>query len=161
MSDKRKLQVASYSLKQGTATSYYLEDSNAVWPLPRRLSISSNDMTHVVRAGRMNYRKSVGQLIGGFTREETSPLKAYKPFKLRTQLWEVDEHPGLAYGTTGITNLQGKISDTGDLVLLYNVDERTIKIYFVEGAGTPDGLAEVLKLIDEGKRTSQPTPLRI
>jgi len=46
-------------------------------------------------------------------------------------------------------------------VLLYNVDERTIKIYFVEGAGTPDGLAEVLKLIDEGKRTSQPTPLRI
>jgi hypothetical protein len=128
-------QDAVYNLKEGTQSSYYHTSGARI--LPKRLSISrESEMTKVAKAGRNLLHPVIGQLIGRFTREETSPLKRYKPFFCRTQIWQVPEYPlFIGYGSIGISNNEGKInraSDTGDLVVLTASDRdwRTLRIYY-------------------------------
>ena len=145
----KSMKVAIYARKEDTATSYYWQSGSGI--LPNRLSISKNQMSSVQRKGRNMLHPVSGQLLGTFRVAEESPLKQHKPFKLRTQLWQVPLHPSfIGYGTIGITNEEGKITDTGDLVMLFSHDEwETIYIYYFAGMGNPNDLPQVEKFLAE------------
>jgi len=129
---------AVYKLKEGTQGSYYYSSGARI--LPNRVSISrEREITKVARTGRNLLHPIIGQLIGRFTKEETSPLKRYRPFFCRTQLWQIPEYPFfIGYGSIGISNNEGKInraSDTGDLVVLTTAERNwdTLRIYYFPG----------------------------
>ena len=147
----QSMQVALYKFKEGTACSYYRQLGSRI--LPNRLSISKgNNITSVQLKGRNLQHTSVGQLLGKFTKVEESPLKQYKPYSLRTQLWQVPAHPEfIGYGTLGITGVSGRVEgDTGDLVVLHTSDEwESITIYYFAGMGSLDGLQQAVQFLGE------------
>lgn len=146
----QSMQVAVYTHKEGTKTSYYCTSGAKI--LPNRLSISRNtEITSVQRKGRNLLHPISGQLLGKFRVDEESPLKQHKPFRVRTQLWQVPLHPSfIGYGTIGISDAEGKITDTGDLVMLFSHDEwKTIDIYYFAGMGNPNDLPQVEKFLAE------------
>ena len=125
---------ACYQRKPGTTSSYYFESGSRI--LPNRLSISRDELTMVRKKGRNLLHPVIGQLIGQFTKNEESPLKANFPYVVRTQIWHIPEYPlFIGYGSIGISNEEGKIergSDTGDLVILESEDQdwERIQIFF-------------------------------
>ncbi len=136
---EKVIQEAVYQKKEGTAGSYYRASGASI--LPKRLSISfDKEMAQTARKGRNLQHKVVGQLLGSFTKPEQSPLKQFKPYIVRTNIYQDNDFPILkGYGTLGISNQTGKIdqqSDKGDLVLLYcpegNKDEVRL-FYFAKG----------------------------
>lgn len=141
------LQEAIYQRKEGTESSFYWQEGSRI--LPNRASISKIvDITKVSRKGRMLLHPSIGQLISRFTKGEESPLKMYKPYNLRTQIWKHEGYPQfIGWGTIGISNSTGGIVDTNDLIILYTEDEdwRTIRIFFFRGMGNPDLLEEAMR----------------
>jgi hypothetical protein len=143
------LQQATYKLKEGTKSSYYWQSGTRI--LPDRLSISKeSEMTKVARKGRNLLHSLAGQMVGTFKMNEESPLKQFKPFTCRTQIWAVDEYPlFIGYGTTGITNEEGGVTDTGDLVVFYSTDNwSTIQISFFRGLGNPDYLLDCMEYLN-------------
>ena len=114
------MQEAWYQRKAGTLSSYYHNAGCRI--LPNRLSISRDEFTMVRRKGRKLIHPVIGQLLGRFTKNEESPLKANSPFMVRTQIWHIPEYPlFIGYGSIGISNEEGKIdreSDTEDLIIL-------------------------------------------
>lgn len=159
------LQEATYKLKEGTRSSYYWQSGTRI--LPERLSISKeSEMTKVARKGRNLLHSLAGQMVGAFKVNEESPLKIYKPFTCRTQIWAVDEYPlFIGYGTTGITNCEGRIADTRDLVVFYSPDNwQHINIFFFKGLGKPYYLLQCMEYVNEyinrSEQTSQPTHLK-
>lgn len=143
------LQQATYKLKVGTKGSYYWYSGTNI--LPNRLSINKDEMTRVARKGRNLLHPSAGQMVGRFKVREHSPLKRFKPFDCRTQIWSVDEYPlFIGYGTIGITNNEGCIADTADLVIFYTPDNwGTIQISFFRGLGKPDYLQPCMEYLNE------------
>lgn len=142
------LQQATYKLKEGTKSSYYWQSGTRI--LPDRLSISKeSEMTKVARKGRNLLHSLAGQMVGTFKMNEESPLKQFKPFTCRTQIWAVDEYPlFIGYGTTGITNEEGGVTDTGDLVVFYSTDNwSTIQISFFRGLGNPGYLLNCMEYL--------------
>ncbi len=145
----QSMQVAYYTHKKGTRTSYYCTSGARL--LPNRLSISKdNEITSVQRKGRNLLHPVAGQLLGKFRVDEDSPLKQHKPFRLRTQLWQVPLHPSfIGYGTIGISDEEGKIIDTGDLVVLLSQDEwETISIFYFAGMGNPNDMPQVMQFLE-------------
>ena len=145
------LQQATYRLKEGTKSSYYWQSGTKI--LPDRLSISKeSEMTKVARKGRNLLHALAGQMVGTFKIHEESPLKLFKPFTCRTQIWAVDEYPlFIGYGTIGITNEEKGITDTGDLVVFYSPDNWfTIQISFFRGLGNPDYLLQCMEFLNNG-----------
>jgi len=129
---------AVYQRKEGTSGSYYRASGASV--LPDRLSISfGNQMAETARKGRNLQHKIVGQLLGTFKKAEQSPLKQFKPYVVRTNIYQDNDFPMLqGYGTLGVSNHSGKIdrqSDTGDLVVFYcpERDKKEIRIFFFAG----------------------------
>lgn len=156
----KAMQVAIYKHKEGTVSSYYWQSGSRI--LPNRLSISKgSDMVSVQRKGRNLKHTSVGQFLGKFTRVEQSLLKQYKPYSVRTQLWQVPVHPEyIGYGTLGITGASGRVEgDTGDLVVLHSVDDwETISIYYFAGMGSANGLQQAMQFLGvhvEGVKTNE------
>lgn len=148
----KAMKSATYELKKDTAMSYYRTAGCDI--LPRRLSISKNkEVTDVKRKGRNAIHPIVGQLLGEFTKKEQSPLKQHYPFRFRTQIWKVPLYPSfIGYGTIGITNEEGKIADTGDLVVLDTTDNwETISIFYFVGMGNPNDMEQVMKHLQEKK----------
>ena len=135
------LQEAIYTLKEGTASSYYWQSGTRI--LPNRLSISRKyEMTKVKKQGRNLLDPVVGQMIGNFTKDETSYLKRFAPYCVRTQIWKDYNFPLLiGYGTTGITDTTAprRFYDTQDLLAFYSDDEwRSIHIFFISKMGMPE-----------------------
>lgn len=137
---KASLSEATYEKKQGTATSYYWQSGSRI--LPNRASITmENEVTKVARKGRNLLHMVAGQFLGQFTRKEESPLKQHKPFHVRTQIWQDEDYPQfIGYGTTGISDAEGRVtdkSDTGDLLVFYSKDAdwQTIRIFIFAGMG--------------------------
>jgi len=114
------MQESWYERKAGTLSSYYHNAGCRI--LPNRLSISRDEFTMVRKKGRKLIHPVIGQLLGRFTKNEESPLKANSPFMVRTQIWHIPEYPlFIGYGSIGISNEEGKIdreSDTEDLIIL-------------------------------------------
>lgn len=143
---KSSFQVATYTLKEGTKGSYYWTEGFS--ELPNRLSISrDNELTKVSRKGRNLLHPIVGQMIGSFTQKEVSRYKEYKPYVCRTQMWKVEEYPlFIGYGTLGTSNQEGKVEDTGDLLIFYTPDNwADIKIFLFAGMGNPENLLEAME----------------
>lgn len=129
----RLMQCATYELKEGTAGSYYRKEGSNY--LPNRLSISRGEISNVARTGR-NLQKVVGQLFGRYTKGETSPLKQYPPYEVRTQIWEIEGYPQfIGYGTIGVTGVNKRVcrdTDRGDVVVISRVDGigwRVLQLY--------------------------------
>ena len=141
---------ATYSRKEGTATSYYWKQGAKL--LPNRLSISPNLLSQVQRTGRaVSNGLMVGQCKGQFTIKEESPLKVCKPFYITTSIWQ---HPNflqfIGYGTIGFSDNSSArgIADIGDLLIFYadDSDWNTIRILYFAGMGAnPDTLAEAMR----------------
>ena len=114
------MQEAWYQRKAGTLSSYYHNAGCRI--LPNRLSISRDKLFNVRKKDRNLIHPVIGQLLGQFTKNEESPLKANSPFMVRTQIWHIPEYPlFIGYGSIGISNEEGKIdreSDTEDLIIL-------------------------------------------
>ena len=132
------LQEAVYLRKEGTAGSYYRASGASI--LPRRLSISfGTQMAQTALKGRNLQHEVVGQLLGTFTKEEQSPLKQFKPYIVRTNIFQDNDFPMLkGYGTIGISNHTGKVdrqSDRGDLVLLHcpERNQEEVRLFFFAG----------------------------
>lgn len=142
---KANCQVATYALKEGTKSSYYWAAGFS--GLPNRLSIQDAEMTKVSKSGRNSRHRIAGQMIGEFTQKETSMYKRNKPFVCRTQIWGLDDYPSfIGYGTAGISNEQGMVEDTGDLLVFHTPDNwEHIRIYRFAGMGNPDGLMEAME----------------
>lgn len=131
------LQKATYVRKPDTKTSY-------IWDcgfrfLPKTLSIfrGSNNIK-CAKKGR-NLQNVEAQLKGRFKKEEESHLKLFAPYRVSTQIWEIENYPMfIGYGSIGITGKSGKItskSDTGDLIILYSKDYNwdKIEIFYFKG----------------------------
>ena len=146
------LQQAIYKFKEGKKSTYNWESGSKI--LPDRLSISKeSEMTKVARKGRNLLHRLSGQMIGRFRKDEKSPLKIVeKNAHCRTQIWAVDEYPlFIGYGTTGITNEEGGITDTGDLVVFYSPDNwSTIQISFFRGLGNHEYLLQCMEFLNNG-----------
>lgn len=74
-------------------------------------------------------------MIANYTKKEQSPLKQNYPFKIRTQIWAMENYPlFIGYGSLAISNEKGIInreSDLGDLIVFFtNDDWHTIQIYY-------------------------------
>ena len=135
----RATQVALYQHKESTKDQYYWQSGSRI--LSNRLSITEGDVTKVTNKGRMLTNKSVGQCLGRFTQQEQSPLKVNKPFTVRTQIFRRVDYPQFfGYGTCGISGQDGKVVDTGDLLIFYTSNNRrTFTIFFMRGmAKDPD-----------------------
>lgn len=144
------MQIAIYKKKEDTQTSY-LWDSG-VKLLPNRLSLSREfEMASVSRKGRNLMDTKVGQMLSTFTKKEESPLKRFKPYSCRTQIWQKAEFPLLlGYGTSGITSESGKIIDTKDLLVFYTPDDwQTMEIYIFVGMGVPESIMEAMEVANE------------
>lgn len=143
---KKAISVASYHIKEGTTSSYYWQEGTKL--LPNRLSISKESITKVQRKGR-NLQKVAGQCVGKFRNDEESPFKLHKPYTLRTQIWQIEEFlEFVGYGTCGISGDDGKIHDTGDLMVFYADDGEwhKIRIFVFKGMGrNPDDMIEAIK----------------
>ncbi|NEW80973.1 MAG: hypothetical protein GZ094_01200 [Mariniphaga sp.] len=130
-------QTAIYQLKPERSTSYYWYSGTRI--LADRLSISREEMTDTAHKGRNLQHKVIGQILGAFKKCESSPLKQFKPFQMRTNIWQMPSFPSfIGYGTIGISNNMGKIdrdSDIGDLVVLQKTgsDWKEIKIDYFPG----------------------------
>ena len=166
---KKAISVASYHKKEGTTSSYYWQEGTKL--LPNRLSISKESITKVQRKGR-NLQKISGQCVGNFKKTEESPLKICKPFVLRTQIWQVEDYlQFIGYGTIGITGEDGRIIDTGDLMLFYadDADWQTIRILIFKGMGNnPDNMnaamryaSSIISIHEEGAASQQPLQVDI
>lgn len=145
---KSILQEATYVKKDGTETSYLWQSGIKI--LPKTLTISDKKLTKTARKGRNLLHPVAGQMFGSFTKKEESPLKQNAPYKVRTQIWSIDEYPlFIGYGSIGISNKEGKItkeSDLGDLVILYTSDNgQSIHIYYFAGMIT--SLNEVMEYL--------------
>lgn len=114
------MQESWYERKSGTLSSYYHKAGSRI--LSNRLSISRDKLFNVRKKDRNLIHPVIGQLLGQFTKNEESPLKANSPFMVRTQIWHIPEYPlFIGYGSIGISNEEGKIdrgSDTEDLIIL-------------------------------------------
>ncbi|MFA5229603.1 MAG: hypothetical protein GX808_10035 [Syntrophomonadaceae bacterium] len=114
------MQESWYQRKAGTSSSFYQKAGCRI--LPNRLSITRDKLSNVRKNGRNLIHPVIGQLVGQFTKNEESPLKAHFPFIIRTQIWHIPEYPlFIGYGSIGISNEGGKIdrgSDTEDLIIL-------------------------------------------
>lgn len=144
----KSMKVAVYQHKEGTKSSYYWQQGIRL--LPNRLSIKEGEMTNVQRKGRNAMQKIVGQLLSNFRLDEESPLKQHEPYTCRTQIWQVPLYPlFIGYGTIGISNEQGKVKDTGDLIVLYSTDQwETICIFYFAGMGNINYHEQVMKFLD-------------
>lgn len=142
---KANCQVATYALKEGTASSYYWMAGFS--GLPNRLSIQNAEMAKVRRTGRNTKNRFAGQMLGTFTQKETSLYKRNKPYVCRTQIWRLDEYPSfIGYGTAGVSNEQGVVEDTGDLLVYHTADNwEHIRIFRFAGMGNPDNLMEAME----------------
>lgn len=142
---KANLYITSYKIKEGTKSSYYQTEGDKI--LPNRLSITKEEITLVRKKGRNLMHSITGQMIGAFKKNEASPFKNYKPYTTRTQIWEKPEFPiFIGYGTLGITNDEGRISDTGDLLIFYTPDNwENIKILLFIGMGNPNDEMEAFE----------------
>lgn len=147
----KAMQIACYEHKEGTASTYNWHQGSRI--LPNRLSISNgNEMTHVQRKGRNTIHPVVGQLIGKYVKSEQSPLKQYKPFAVRTQIWREPFYPlFIGYGTLGISAESGKVEgDTGDLVVLYSTNQcQDIVIFYFAGMGNINDKEQVMKYLQQ------------
>lgn len=144
----KAMKVSTYQHKSDTASSYYWQQGSRI--LPNRLSISKEgEMSSVQRKGRNLMHPITGQLLGKFKVSEESPLKQHKPFSVRTQIWQVPQHPSfIGYGTIGITQESGKVEDTGDLIVLHSTDQwEHITIYYFAGMGNPNDLPQVMQYL--------------
>ena len=139
-------QTCTYAIKEGTKSSYYWHEGSTI--LPNRLSISKeSEMTNVRKKGRNNIDPFAGQMVGTFRKDEQSPYKIQRPYVCRTQIWQKAEYPlFIGYGTAGITNTEGCVEDTGDLLLFFTPDQwQTIKIFIFAGMGNPNNLLEAFE----------------
>ncbi len=145
-----------YKLKADTASSYYSQTDSI---LPERLSISDFDMAKVQNKGRAKAEGKKGQLLGKFKVSEVSPLKKFKPYTCRTEIFRCIDYPLLfGYGTIGISNEEGKVtkaSDTGDLIVLFTPDNgTTFDIFFFPKMGSiefkDDALSYAHELVKKG-----------
>lgn len=147
---KAIVKTAKYKMKEGTASSYYWQDGDRI--LPNRLSITiEKEMSRVQKKGRNSLHEIVGQIIGRFTAKEESPLKLYKPYVVRSQIWQNEDYPQiLGYGTAGISGKDGRITaqtDTNDLLIIRQ-DGSTITIYLFAGLGAnPEALNEAMEYV--------------
>ena len=141
---KASYQEATYQRKAGTSSSYYWQTGSRI--LPNRASITKEkEVAKVAKKGRNLLHPVIGQYLSQFTRKEESTLKLNKPFQVRTQIWLDEDYPQfIGYGTAGISDATGRItdkSDTGDLLVFYSddTDWENIRIFFFAGMGrTPD-----------------------
>lgn len=134
----KQLRICTYQLKQGTKSSYYFSGGERF--LPNRVGITPDSFTQVRKKGR-NLQTIAGQFISQFNKNEDSilGLKKYPPYIIRTQIWKIEDYPQfIGYGTSGISNVDGKTQDTGDLMVFYSCNNwETITIYYFEGMATP------------------------
>ncbi|HCY22765.1 MAG TPA: hypothetical protein DHV29_04685 [Bacteroidales bacterium] len=109
--------TAIYKLKPGTSTSYYYQSGTDL--LPNRICITQ-DAFAVIRQTGNHLHKPVGQIKATFTKKESAVYKLNYPFNVHTSIYQYPDCPlFIGYGSIGISNNSGKISETGDLVILY------------------------------------------
>lgn len=143
-------QTAIYKLKEGTKGSYYWFSGSRC--LPNRISLSiGGEYSKVQKKGRNLQDAIAGQLISTFKVCESSPLKMFRPYCCRTQIWQKAEYPALfGYGTLGITGEDGRIFDTKDLIVLRcNSNCDIVKVHIFNGLGTPDAVLDVMGFVNE------------
>ncbi|NCC74320.1 MAG: hypothetical protein EOM06_13135 [Sphingobacteriia bacterium] len=154
------MQESWYQRKPGTSSSYYHKAGCRI--LPNRLSISRDELSMVRKKGRNLLHPVIGQLIGQFTKNEESPLKANFPYVVRTQIWQIPEYPlFIGYGSIGISNEEGKIdrgSDTGDLIILESEDQDWERIQIFYFPAMVKGLEEVITFLSNKKGQLCPAP---
>lgn len=117
---------------------YYIWDSGFTF-LPKTLSIfRGGNNVKCAKKGR-NLQNVEAQLKGTFSKKEESHLKQFAPYRVNTQIWEIENYPMfIGYGSIGITGENGRItkeSDTGDLIILYSKDYNwdKIEIFYFKG----------------------------
>ena len=143
---RKAMTEATYQKKEGTASSFYWKEGAQL--LPNRMSLSKDSITKVRKKGR-NLQKVAGQCVGNFTKLEESPLKISKPYTLRTQIWQQEDFlEFVGYGTIGITGEDGRIYDTGDLMVFFAEEDNwnLIRIFIFNGMGAdPDKRDEAMR----------------
>lgn len=93
-------------------------------------------------------KPSVGTLSAHFRAFEDSPYKHYKPYQVRTKIWEIDGLGCWYYGTPAISQSDGNVGkDNGDLLMIHTRDWKTLEVYIFKGMGNPQGLLDALEYL--------------
>lgn len=142
---KANCQECVYQLKEGTSTSFYRKEGSTI--LPKRISLSKQDMSKTKRTGRNSYSKSAGQMVSAFTANEDSPYKLFHPYRCRTKIWSQEQFPlFVGYGTVGISDKNGQAKDNGDLLIFYTPDSwHTMRIFIFSDMAVPDAILQAFK----------------
>lgn len=129
------IQVATYKLKEGTSTSYYWQKGSTI--LPNRISFTlGKEITEAKHKGRMlnKEEKVIGEVDATFKKDETSPLKQYKPYNIHSKVFQSIDFPQLTgYATLAVTNEEGKCKNEEGLLVIVQESESVLTFFYVAG----------------------------
>lgn len=142
----QKHEVFSYTQKEGTSSSYYLREGDRNI-LPERIGFTRDGFLKLQRKGRALTEKKMGQITGTFRRDETSPYKVNKPYRIFSSLWEAGDHSSfIGYGDIGISSKEGRIESGRDLFIAFRPCEGILEIHLFRDL--VDWKEEVLSYLD-------------
>lgn len=130
-------QTCIYQRKEDTTSSYYRQAGTTI--LPERISINRKAISTIENLKSSHMHKPIGYIAAHFKKNETSPLKLHKPYKLRTNIWLNEYFSSIiGYGIIGMSNEQGKInrkSEKSDLIILKELEPnwKIIEIQYFAG----------------------------
>jgi hypothetical protein len=143
---QKTMQICTYQLKADTKTSYYWKGGSQI--LPNRISVK-DDLFSPIKKSSNTLHPTIGEFKAQFTHKEQSQssLMRNKPYQVHTKIRRNPDHPQfIGYGTCGISDSEGKITDIGDLMIFYSNDSwQTITIFYFVGMATPEHIDEAFK----------------
>lgn len=140
------MQTCYYRLKPETKSSYYWEKGSRI--LPNRISAQA-DLFSPIKRSSNTLHPTIGEFKAQFTKKEDSesPLMQHIPYQVHTKIRSNPDYPQfIGYGTCGISNENGHIKDTGDLMIFYSSDNwETLKILYFKEMGNPNNIDEAFR----------------
>lgn len=128
----------TYVLKDGTKTSYYLQEG-AFGYLPERICIGS---FKEIRGGRIR----VGELKATYKKSEGGKYKHFTSTNsIHTSIWQTTQSGFFGYGVLDERYF------VYDLLVFEKPDTKTIKIYLLENEARPEKISKAISSIKKSK----------
>ena len=149
---KQTMVINTYKLKSlEHPTSYYRQEPESV--LPNRIScqFEGKQLTEARQTGRMLNKvdKVIGEVKASFTKFDNSPYKQFKPYTFTSRIFRAVDYPQLSgYAIPAITGENGRADNEIGMLVIYQVSDIMLKVFFVPGATTIADKQSVLEVVD-------------
>lgn len=142
-----QLKSAIYKRKADTKASFYYQTGDTI--LPSRLDITLGQVfTKARHKGRMTTEEVVGEIRGQFKKEEQSPLKQFKPFKISSKIFRKEEFPQLTgWGGLAVSDVEGSATNEEGVAVFNQIEEGVLEVFFVAGKPLPSLILAVCEIV--------------